>query len=391
MSKKNVIEFICYEPKIYSAFDRSNIDLSNELRKYDIQTIHVYKGSLGATPNMLYDLENAGIKIEYLPNSQSKLTEFKAIYRLYKKYRPSVTHTHFENSIKFSTSIVASLLRTKHYTHFHSLIYDHTKGDYIKNKGHIKFIILKLYLTFISLFSTKVLVVSKNIQNQIKYFIGKGKNIDVLYNGLNTEFIKADKKSLRDKLGLPQDKILIVNVAAITYIKGIDLAIKAIKVLKDRGYNNLQFCHIGGLRANSSEEDAQVNEDLLQSVKEFGLEDRVKFLGYRFDIIEILQAFDIYIQPSRMEGLGNSTLEAASQHLPCIGTNIGGIPETIIDGTSGYLFEYEDVEGLADAIQKIADMTHEERIKMGERGADMVKQIFDIDTMKQKLINYYTI
>ncbi|MCH2101410.1 MAG: glycosyltransferase [Planctomycetes bacterium] len=87
---------------------------------------------------------------------------------------------------------------------------------------------------------------------------------------------------------------------------------------------------------------------------------------------------DIYTLPSYNEGLPGSVLEAMSAGLPCISTPVGGIPEAVRDGETGYLVEPGDVNGLAEALGRlVAD--EKLRLRMGAMGLTLLKQKFDID------------
>ena len=87
---------------------------------------------------------------------------------------------------------------------------------------------------------------------------------------------------------------------------------------------------------------------------------------------------DVYTLPSYNEGLPGSVLEAMSAGLPCVSTPVGGIPEAVRDGETGYLVEPGDVDGLAQALATlVADETL--RLRMGEAGLALLESKFDID------------
>jgi glycosyltransferase involved in cell wall biosynthesis len=90
-----------------------------------------------------------------------------------------------------------------------------------------------------------------------------------------------------------------------------------------------------------------------QRVAERGLADRVRFLGFRADAPRLIPAFDVIAVPSHVEPLGNATLEAMAAGRPVIGSNVGGIPEMIVDGRTGILVPPRDSARLAAAMEQL--------------------------------------
>src|SRR5262249_47279319 len=82
-----------------------------------------------------------------------------------------------------------------------------------------------------------------------------------------------------------------------------------------------------------------------------GVADRIRFLGHREDIPDLLRAADIFILPSAGEGLPQSVLEAQATKVPVLATPTGGIPEVITDGETGFLIPAEDAVGYAHRIK----------------------------------------
>jgi len=83
-----------------------------------------------------------------------------------------------------------------------------------------------------------------------------------------------------------------------------------------------------------------------------GLEN-LKFIGQIDNVGDYLSSFDVFIFPSRHEGLGSILLDAMDFSLPIVGSNIGGIPELIEDGVNGFLVDVNNIEGYKDALNKI--------------------------------------
>ncbi len=111
-----------------------------------------------------------------------------------------------------------------------------------------------------------------------------------------------------------------------------------------------------------------------------GLSRKVKFLGFRTDVPDILSTFDIFVLSSHTEGFGMSILEAMAAQVPVIASNVGGIKEVIEDGISGKLFEYGDSEGLKDAVLALSG-DEKKRNTLVENGYERVKTTFSVEKM----------
>jgi glycosyltransferase involved in cell wall biosynthesis len=119
-----------------------------------------------------------------------------------------------------------------------------------------------------------------------------------------------------------------------------------------------------------------------------GLQDDVEFLGFVPDIPRFLAAVDIVALPSLFEGLGVSVLEAMAARKAVVASRVGGLAELVIDSETGLLVAPRDVEGLANAIAKLAG----DKIliqELGRKGAERLKAHFTMEQMAQSNEAYY--
>ncbi len=110
-----------------------------------------------------------------------------------------------------------------------------------------------------------------------------------------------------------------------------------------------------------------------------GLEDRVRLLGLRSDVPALLAAADGFVLSSRLEGLPLVLLEAAGAHLPCVVPDVGGCPEAVRDGVTGFVVAPNSAESLADGMQQLMCMSGEAREQMGNAARQHVEHAYDID------------
>jgi glycosyltransferase involved in cell wall biosynthesis len=135
-----------------------------------------------------------------------------------------------------------------------------------------------------------------------------------------------------------------------------------------------------------------LQEALKQRAMKMGVSGKVKFLGWRDDIPEIMPVFDLFALPSLNEGMGRVLVEAMASGKPVVGSNVGGIPDLIKSGENGFLVEPRDVNGLAAAIEKLL-LDKNMRQAMGKKGQTIApnfseaKMIEKIDALYASLLH----
>lgn len=342
-----ILEFLLYCPRVYSGLDRLMVELTRQATAQGCRVVCVYCDTMENMPQIQTDIEANGGIVEIVSGASKR--QRKDIWRLYRKYHPSIVDTHFENRAKIQTCICSALGGAKHFTHVHSLLSDVSR--YKAEKGSAKRVLLGVYYRMLTVFSKKVLCISEAIHRQyMVWSYGRCQNVETLYVGTPLGTPKYTRHTARTLLRLPQETQIITNISAIEYIKGIDLIIRAVALLKQKGIMVL-FVHIGGLRADTQEQKDYA-ASLFRLAKELGVEQQVIWLGKRNDVQDILPMANVYVHPSRSEGLGSVLMEASVAGLPLVGTNVGGISEIVKDGQTGVLVESEDVHGLSMAIEK---------------------------------------
>jgi sugar transferase (PEP-CTERM/EpsH1 system associated) len=110
--------------------------------------------------------------------------------------------------------------------------------------------------------------------------------------------------------------------------------------------------------------------------------------GERGDVADILRGLDIFVLPSRAEGISNTILEAMATGLPVIATEVGGNPELVADGVSGRLVPKADPVAMAAALLDYLDRPHKIRVH-GEAGLERVRECFSLDGMVGRYMAVY--
>ncbi|MCM3756319.1 glycosyltransferase family 4 protein [Sporosarcina aquimarina] len=183
------------------------------------------------------------------------------------------------------------------------------------------------------------------------------------------------REEKRTELEIDKDTVVLLSIGEMIKRKNHETALRALEKLKDESFVYL-ICGRGEL-------DSYL-KDLTVSL---GIQEKVKFLGYRNDIKEICIASDIFIFPSYQEGLPVSVMEAMSAGLPIVASEIRGNTDLIENGVGGYLLHPEDIGGFAETIQKVVK-DKELRKSMGAKNKDEVKK-YDISIVREKMRDIY--
>jgi len=134
--------------------------------------------------------------------------------------------------------------------------------------------------------------------------------------------------------------------------------------------------------------DGEIRSELEQQVAELGLANRVKFLGQRSDVPQLLRQADVFCLPSLTEGLPLTVIEAMATRLPVVATSVGGLPELVVDGETGFLVEPKNPAALRDRLARLlSDRALRER--MGTAGRRRVEDQFSLPTMLRRTREIY--
>lgn len=185
-----------------------------------------------------------------------------------------------------------------------------------------------------------------------------------IHNGIDPEYFRPDavrRARVRRTLGYGREDLATVLVAGMRPEKGMDILLRAAALARTQ-IPSMHYLIVGGPL------DCPYYRDvLLPLVSELGLEDRVRFMGFYDDVRGMLDAADIVAVPSSDEPFGRVNIEGMSMEKPIVATTVGGIPEIIEDGTTGFLIPPDDPGALAEKLIHLAN-DEERRRRMGTQG-----------------------
>ncbi len=122
--------------------------------------------------------------------------------------------------------------------------------------------------------------------------------------------------------------------------------------------------------------------------EQLGIKDDVIFVGKRANIADYLGAADIFLLPSELESFGLAALEAEACEVPVIATRIGGIPEVVIDGETGFLSDVGDTEKMSDDVMKLLK-DEEMRLAFGVNARELAISRYDAQLIIPQYIKFY--
>jgi len=235
--------------------------------------------------------------------------------------------------------------------------------------------------------------VLKHVSGVVAVSAGQGKrlrdygirpaNFWVVHNAISVncspnEDSSAQRAKVLAGLHIPLNTKIIVTAGRLSPEKGHRYLVEAIpKVYSEKNDTFFVFCG-----------DGPMAEKIRQQAKDLGVLHRCRFVGFRRDLAEIFSVMDLMVLPSLSEGLPNVVLEAFAASKPVVASDIGGVPEVVEEGISGYLAPPGRPEPLARAILKMLGDPAKMQ-SMGAAGYERVRREFTFEAQTEKLEAIY--
>jgi glycosyltransferase involved in cell wall biosynthesis len=229
-----------------------------------------------------------------------------------------------------------------------------------------------------------VLAVSPQVRDYcIAHDRVKPAKIRTLFNGVDFDAVSngACRDDERRKLGVRPDQPVIITVANIRRVKGLDVLVEAAREVCLRHQDAL-FLVMG------KDLEPDYSRQLQSRIAELQLGKNFKLLGARAEVFAMLSMSDIFCLPSRSEGFSNALIEAMAAGLPCVATDVGGNREVLEDGKSGFMVASEDTQALAKRLIALLDDPAVARF-MGQRGRAVAESKFTVQGMMKELVAVY--
>jgi len=288
---------------------------------------------------------------------------FLNLVREIQKFKPHIIHTH--------TAKAGFLGRIASILSLHSSIRVHTFHGHLLNGyfGVFKKTLLILTERSLAYFTNQLLAVGDRVrQDLLEAGVGSIDKFALMPPGLAISALPSKAQSQKS-FGVDQEKLHCSFIGRVTQIKRPDRFLDVVKEIKKRNIN-LNF-FIAGDGELLEKCRARINVENLPVVP----------LGWRGDIENVLSVSDIIILTSDNEGTPLSLIQAGMAGLPVVSTNVGSVPEVILDGLTGILTGF-DVEEIADALEKLVN-EKALRNSMGDAAKEFTLANFGV----QRLVN----
>lgn len=296
------------------------------------------------------------------------------VFRLIKREQYDIVHTH-SSKPGFVGRIAARLAGVPIVIH---TIHGFPFNDFMPAPMRRTFIMIERYLSGLS---DMLVTVSKlNRDKALKLRFAPPSRFRNIYSGIDfSRFdIEVDIKAKRRELGLGDNEKIVGMVGRLSEQKSPLDFVRAIpEVLKTR--NDVTFVLIG---------DGELRQKTIAFARRLGVDSKLKVLGFRDDIPQLLRILDVFVLTSLWEGLGRSLTEAMYTGRPVVATNVEGVPELVEDGRTGILAEPQDIQAIADGIVHLLQHPDEAK-QMGRAAAAQINERFQADTMVRRIDELY--
>ncbi|MCZ6677022.1 MAG: glycosyltransferase family 4 protein [Candidatus Poribacteria bacterium] len=316
--------------------------------------------------------KRTGIKVRFLRrlerdvNLYGDLLTIVTLCRLIRQIKPDLVHTHCPKAgtVGRVAARICGVPIIIHAPHGHVFY------------GYFGRITTKLFLLLERLFAPwtdKIITLTELGKNDhVELRVAPPDKFIAIPCGINLRKFQqrtTTPTSKRRELGFAEHAPVIGTIGRLISVKGqCDFLNAAVHVVRE--FPNAAFVLVGS---------GELRDTLIAQAKELQIDQQTYFLGQRDDIPEILSTFDLFVLPSHNEGLGRVLLEAMAVGKPIVGTTVGGIPEIVEDGVTGFLVPPHAPAQMAAAILRLLrdpKLTH----ALGKAGKTRVKA-FDLQQM----------
>jgi glycosyltransferase involved in cell wall biosynthesis len=337
-------------------------------RGHEVKIVCFIEGELSE------DARNMGIPILVMP--MANIIDWRVIpplRRLIEKEGYQIVHTHGVRA-----NFIGRIAARKTKAHIITTIYSFPKEDY---KNILKRTFYPPVDRFTVKYAERLIVVSHGLKDRLlSVHYAPEEKIRVIHCSINLKKAKASKTrdEMREELEIPPGVPACGMLARLVHVKNPFLLLDVAELVHTK-IPEAMFFFVG---------DGPYLEILKKDAAKRGLQSVVRFTGYRKDPLEIVEALDVVVLTSISEGLPVTLLEAMALRKPVVATNVGGVPEVVQDGVTGFLVPSGNAPEFARALISLFKNPNLMKI-MGEQGRKRVEENFSLSIMAEKTDNVY--
>jgi len=307
---------------------------------------------------------SSSVKIDCLNKGEGNSVRFIfQLARYIKEKKPDIVHLHSLGALLEVAIALSFFSRSTFVVTCHGHLSHYSKNGFKRMLRRL--IEIPAFLSV-----DRIVTVSEELKKIFPRFVSN--KVTTIYNGVHVEVKTTDDAS-------NQDVINLIYAGRLAKVKNLGTVIHAIKLIEDQLTVTLRFQIFGG---------GPEEENLKCLVSDLRVKSEINFIGYVDDVRSYYKNGHIFILPSEYEGISIALLEAMAEALAVIVTNVGGNPEVVEQEISGIIFEYNDISGLADAIEKLA-YNDNLRDQLRFNGFERVKTLFNIEVATWRYLQLY--
>lgn len=356
------------------------ITLSERLTSRGFTTRLVH-GSLGEGEGDMRYLLSPSTAIEQLPTLRREVSPaddyaaFKRVSAMLREFRPRIVHTHMAKAGAIGRAATALYNRTLAPAERARVVHTyhgHVLEGYFSPAKTALFVGIERRL---ARSTDRIIAISPAIRDELLYQhrIGHADQYRVVPLGFDLSALSAiDDKARADarvSLGIDRSAHVVSTVGRLTAIKQHQLFLEAAKLIANQDATAIFL--IAG--------DGELRSALEETARDFGIADRVRFLGWRRDLATIYGASDVFLLTSRNEGTPVALIESLAAGVPGVSTDVGGVRD-VLQNDTGVVVPFGDAAAMASAVTQFLGDANRRRA-MGDRGRISVVARYGIDRL----------
>ncbi|MCQ8102632.1 TIGR03088 family PEP-CTERM/XrtA system glycosyltransferase [Methylomonas sp. SURF-2] len=301
---------------------------------------------------------------------------FLKVYKLLKQLEPEIVHTRNLAAIEYQLCAFLAGVPFR-------VQGEHGWDVFDPEGNNVKYRWLRFSLGFLI---QRFIPLSRQLEDYLQYKVGiSAQKITRICNGVDTERFYPAQGQRQTLVDCPldlQNKLLIGTVGRMHGVKDQLTLVKAYILACQ------QSASFAGKACLALIGDGPLRELAVNLLQQHGLDDKAWLPGERQDVAQIMRGFDVFVLPSKAEGISNTILEAMASGLPVIATRVGGNPELVLNETTGLLVEKENVPAMAAALQSLVGDDGKRR-QFAEAAWRRAQQEFSMDSMVARYLAVY--
>lgn len=306
------------------------------------------------------ELKEAGIPLSTL-NMRRGVADPRAVFRLVKilrEWRPDIVHSHMVHA-----NLLARVARI-----FYKIPVLISTAHNINEGGRWREVAYRLTDPLADLTTN---VSRAAVERYIRVGAAPKNKIRFMPNGIDTAKFKPNKAAgqrLRNELGV-DNYFVWLAVGRFEEAKDYPNMLRTFSMIVSKK-PDVVLLLVG---------QGSLMEEIKNLASELKLEDKVRFLGVRRDVPDLMNAADAYVMSSAWEGMPMVLLEAGACGLPAVATDVGGNSEVVLNGKTGFIVPQRNPEALAQAMEKMMALPEEKRLEMGEASRAYIEANYSLE------------